>query len=67
MKRIKKIYFDNVNLDKVEFFKLDLKDVDLSNSNISGLTTDLHSIKGIIIDRFQSQDLVRLLGVNFKE
>ena len=44
-----------------------LKDIDLSNCNISGIVSDIKSLDGLIIDRFDSHELVRLLGVKFKE
>jgi uncharacterized protein YjbI with pentapeptide repeats len=64
---IKKFYLDKDNLEKVEFYKVDLTDVDLSSSNISGILFDMKSVNGVVIDRFQSHEIAKLLGVKFKE
>ena len=55
------------NLDSSEFFKTKLNGVDFSSCEISNIKFDMTSLKGIIIDRFQCQNLVGMLGVEVKE
>ena len=64
---IKNIIFDNVKLYRTEFVKTNLKNVDFSSSDINGILFDFYSLKGIIVDRFQCQDLIGILGVQIKE
>ena len=63
---IKSIFLDEVILSNTEFIKTNLKDVDFSSSNIDTTIFDLYSIKGIIIDNYQSRFLVSMLGVVIK-
>lgn len=58
------IIFDNVDFERLSLSNSPLKNVDLSNSNIDKLKTDLISIKGITIDKFQTVEICNLLGVN---
>ena len=46
---------------------MNLKDVDFSSSQIDGTIFDQYSLRGIIVDRFQCQSLVGMLGVKIKE
>ena len=64
---IKNTLIDNINFSRSEIIKTPLKDIDLSSSNIEGISTDLNSIKGMIIDFEQSMDLIGLLGVKIKD
>ena len=64
---IKNIEFVKDNLYRTEFIKTKLNGVDLSSSDISNTIFDLYSLKGIIVDRFQCQNLVGMLGVQIKE
>jgi uncharacterized protein YjbI with pentapeptide repeats len=64
---IKNIDFDKVNLNNTEFIKTKLMEVDFSNCDISHTVFDFYSLKGIIVDRFQCQNLVGMLGVQTKE
>ena len=43
-----------------------LKDVDFSNTDISGTIFDHYSLKDIIIDPFQCENLIGMLGVKVK-
>ena len=63
---LKNIIIDNVNFTHSEIINTPLKDIDLSNSNLSGINTDLNSIKGIIINSYQAMDLIGILGVKIK-
>ena len=51
----------------VEIIDDKINEVDFSNSDISNTIFDLYSLKGIIVDRFQCQNLVGMLGVQIKE
>ena len=64
---IKNLYLDKVDLNKVEFIKTNLSGIDFSNSDITTTIFDLNSLKGIVIDRFQSSSLVGMLGVKLKD
>ena len=64
---IKNLELDKVNFTKSEIVQTSLKDIDFSSSIIHNIKADNYSIKGMIIDRFQSDELVRILGVNIKE
>jgi len=64
---IKNIYFEKVDLNRVEFIRTKLKDIDFSDADISSTIFDLNSLKGIIIDRFQCQNIVGMLGVKIKD
>ena len=57
-------WVDNVDFERLSLSNSPLKDVNLSNSNIDHLKTDLISIKGITIDKFQTVEICNLLGVN---
>ena len=48
------------------FYRTSLKDIDLSDSNIAGISVQLEDIKGAIINEFQAVDLLYLLGVKLK-
>lgn len=55
-----------MDLSKTEFYRTQLKDVDFSTSDITKSVFDSYSLKGIIIDSFQSSSLVGMLGVRIK-
>ena len=65
--KIKNITFDNVDLTESEIIKTSLNNVDLSNCNIFNIKFDMYSLKGIIIDRFQCENIVGILGVQIKD
>ena len=46
---------------------MNLKDVDLSSCDINGIIFDMKSLTGIVIDRFQSDNIVGMFGVKIKE
>ena len=58
-------YFDNVDFTKSDFLNTKLKDINFSTCNINNCNFDLHSIKGMVIDRMQSENIVELLGIKF--
>ena len=51
------VVLNEVNFTKAEFFKSPLRDIDFSNSKIDGVSFDLFSVKGMIIDSFQFVNL----------
>ena len=65
--KIKNIELDEVNFSESEISNTNLNGIDFSTCNISNLMIDFISLKGMIIDKFQSFDLVHMLGVKFKE
>ena len=64
---IKDIYFDECKLNRAEFINVNLKDVDLSSCDINGIIFDMKSLRGIIIDRFQCDNIATMFGVKIKE
>ena len=65
--KLKEVEFDNINFTGSEFNNTSLKDIDLSNSNINNLRINLYDLRGVIIDSYQSMELIGLLGVKIKE
>lgn len=65
--KISDLEFDNVDLEKSEINNTLFKGTDFSSCNISGITTDLISLKGIKINTNQAIELVGLLGVEIVE
>jgi len=63
---IKNMIVDSINFNKSDIINTPLKDIDFSNSKIDGISTDLNSIKDMIINYYQAMDLVGLLGVKIK-
>ena len=63
---LKNTKFNNIDFTKSQIFKTRLKDIDLSNSKIEGLSTTLEDIKGAKVTEFQVMDLAYLLGVKIK-
>ena len=63
---IKKITLNNVNLTKCDIYKNPLNGVDVSTCNISKIKISTDDVRGIIIDQFQSIDLVTMLDVKIK-
>ena len=62
-----KVSFNNVDFTKSDFLNTKLKDINFSTCNITNCNFDLYSIKGMIINRFQSDNIVELLGIKFDE
>ena len=50
-------------LDETEFLESSLNQVDLSDSSISGIVTDLKSLKGAKVSFEQAASLAQILGV----
>ena len=65
--KIKNLELDNVNFSHTEIAHTPLKDVDFSTCKLDDIMIDNLSLQGIIIDRFQSHELVRMLGIKFKD
>ena len=57
----------DVNFSGSEISNTNLNGIDFSTCNITSTIFDNDSLKGIIIDKFQSFDIVHLLGIKFKE
>lgn len=64
---IKNLELNDVNLYKSEIIKTSLKDIDISTCKIDNIIIDSESTKGLIIDRYQSIDLIGMLGVKIKD
>lgn len=58
--------FRNIDFKNIELENIDLVDVIFENCDLTNIMIDLFSLQGIIIDRLQSEDLVGVLGVKFK-
>ena len=63
---LKNVFFDKADLMQAQIFKTSLKDIDLSNSFIDGITISLEDIKGAIINEYQAINLIELIGVKIK-
>ncbi len=64
--KLKNILLCKVKLERAEFIYTSLNHVDLSTCDITHIVSDVDSLKGVIIDRFQAQDIVHLFGVKMK-
>ena len=64
---LKGALFRACRLSECEFSGVSLKGTDLSECDISGIRADMFSVRGMIIDPLQAQDLAGLLGVVLKE
>lgn len=64
---LKNIEFQNSNFSKSEFYKTNLDTIDFSTCEISGAKFDMKSLYGIIINLYQSEYLVSMLGVKIKD
>ena len=65
--KLKNVEFVKIDFSRSEIRNCDMAEVDFSSCILNDISIDLESMRGIIIDRFQAIDLVRLLGVKFKE
>lgn len=63
---LKNVFFDKADLIQAQIFKTSMKDIDLSNSFIDGITISLEDIKGAIINEYQAINLIGLIGVKIK-
>lgn len=60
---IKQMTFKRLKLESSTFYQSPMKGVDLSDSEIYQIKTDLQSIKGTIISSFQAREVCHLLGI----
>ena len=58
---------NTLNTNQNNNLNTNLNNVNFANSKIDNIMLDYYSVKGIIIDRFQSYDLVEMLGVKFND
>lgn len=61
-----KIEVNDVNFANCQFYNDDFSNIDFSNSNIDNITTDLKSIKKIIVNQDQAIALAALLDITVK-
>ena len=61
-----KLKLQNCNFAKCQFYNNDFVNVDFSDSNIDNITTDLKSIKKIIVNQDQAISLATLLDITVK-
>lgn len=64
---IKNMSLEQVRFLEAEFMRTKLAGVDFSTCDITSTMFDFYSLKGIIVDAFQCQFLVSMLGVEIKE
>ncbi|WP_035444252.1 hypothetical protein [Lentilactobacillus hilgardii] len=67
MPYIKKMIFDQSDIDQIDFLDTKLKDVDLSQAKFDTLVVNPELIKGMIINPWQASLLIGLLGVVVKD
>ncbi|MDE6473476.1 MAG: pentapeptide repeat-containing protein [Clostridia bacterium] len=65
--KIKNLQVDQVDFCHAEIVGTVLRDVDFSTCIFEGIRIDTKSLQGIIINKFQAYNLVKLLGVIVKE
>lgn len=65
--RIKDVIFDSCNLSLCEFIHTPLTNIDVSTSNIEGITITVDSMKGLCVSPNQAIDLSKLLGLKVKD
>ena len=59
----KKLQFTNCNLDSVDVFETNLKDIDLTTCNINHIKIDIPSMKGLIVSEEQALALAKFLEI----
>ena len=64
--KLKNIILKKADLTRTQFFKTNLKGLDLSDSIIDGIIVSLEDIRGVMINEFQAVDLIGLIGVKVK-
>ena len=60
---VKDLVISESCLDSAEFLETSLNQVDLSDSSISGIVTDLKSLKGVKVSFEQAASLAQILGI----
>ena len=58
--------FNDCKFTSATFYKTSLADIDFTTSDISGISVDLPSLKGAIVNEFQAMSLSLLLGIKIK-
>ena len=61
------VVLNNVNLTKSIFLGCNLKDVDFSTSIINGISFDIKSLNGIIINRMDAGNIVSMFNVRVRD
>ena len=59
----KKLQLTNCNLDSVDVFETNLKDIDLTTCNINHIKIDISSMKGLIVNEEQALALAKFLQI----
>ena len=67
--RCKQIFWSEASLKNASFFKTSLRGMDLSDSEIGGLTVsdDNRELSGVIVDLFQAAELAKKMGIIIKK
>ncbi len=61
------LQFERCDLERAEMCRCSLKGTDLSSSDISGMITDVESVRGLKVSRWQVSELVSLFGIEVKD
>lgn len=67
LKKLNKVVFNKCNLRLGDFYNTSLNGVDLTSCDITGIKTDLDSLKGLIVTPMQALDLSTILGIVIKD
>ena len=67
MSTLNNVVLNNVNLTKSVFLGCNLKDVDFSFSIINGISFDVKSLNGIIINRMDAGNIVSMFNVKVRD
>ncbi len=67
MSTLNNVVLNNVNLTKSIFLGCNLKDVDFSTSIINGISFDIKSLNGIIINRMDAGNIVSMFNVRVRD
>ena len=62
----KNVEFKYSNLIGIQMFRTNLKDIDFTTCDITGLVVMPQDLQGVIVDEYQAVELSRLLGIVIK-
>ena len=67
--RCRQVSFSGAGLKNTSFFKTSMRGMDLSDSEIGGLTVsdDNRELSGVIVDLYQAAELAKKLGIIIKD
>ena len=64
---LNKVWFQDNNMKSIQMNGTKLKDIDLSNSDISDIWTGIEELEGAIVSHMQVIEFANLLGLVIKQ